>query len=246
MSSRLEAKAAARAAREVAERRAGAAQTRTRRLKRLAAALIGAGVIVLAAVLISQGNSSKTAKPHTAAQSASLFTGIKQSGVVLGDPKAPVTVTEYADLQCPFCQQFTTAHLPTVVKDYVRTGKARVVFRNLSFIGPDSQKAAQFAAAAGLQNKLWDFVDRFYANQQTENSGYVTDAFLKKVAAEVPGLNATKAFSAVNSSAVAQQLASAQQQAKSAGVNSTPTFVINGKSYSSADVMQALQSATKT
>jgi protein-disulfide isomerase len=244
MSSRAEAKQAARTAREAAERQARSKATQTRRLRMLGTAAIGAAVLVVAAILVSQGHDAKTAKASTASQSASLFAGIPQSGITLGDPKAKVTLTEYADLQCPFCQQFTAAQLPTVVKDYLRTGKARLVFRNLSFIGPDSQKAAKFAAAAGEQGKLFDFVDRFYANQQTENSGYVTDAFLRKVANEVPGLNADKAFADAGGASVTTELNQADAAAKTAGVSSTPTFVIGGKSYDASNVEQALAKAT--
>src|SRR3954451_25267169 len=243
MSSRVQAKQAARTAREAAERQANSSAAKSRRLKMLATALLGAGVLVLAAILISQSHDAKTAKPNTASQSASLFAGIPQQGTTLGDPKAKVTLTEFADLQCPFCRQFTAAQLPAVVRDYVKTGKVRLVFRNLSFIGPDSQKAARFAAAAGLQHKLYDFVERFYANQETENSGYVTDDFLRKVAAQVPGLDATKAFRDASSPAVAAQLAQAQAQATRKGVDSTPTFVLNGKSYDSSSILAALKSA---
>src|SRR4051812_39909970 len=244
MSSRAHAKQAAREAREAAERQADTSAARLQRLKMLATALLGAGVLVLAAILISQSHDAKTAKPNTASQSASLFAGIPQQGTTLGDPKAKVTLTEFADLQCPFCRQFTAAQLPAVVRDYVRTGKVRLQFRNLSFIGPDSQKAARFAAAVGLQGKLFDFVDRFYANQQTENSGYVTDGFLRKVAGEVKGLDADKAFADERSPAVAKQLTKAQAAAKVAGVDSTPTFVLDGRFYSSDNVMQALSRAT--
>ena len=244
MSSRVQAKQAAREAREAAERQAHSGAARSRRLKMLAAALLGAGVLVLGAILLSQNHDAKTAKPNTATQSASLFAGIPQSGTTLGHPRAKVVLTEYADLQCPYCRQFAAAQLPSVINDYVRTGKVRLQFRNLSFIGPDSQKAARFAAAAGLQGKLFDFVDRFYANQQTENSGYVTNEFLSKVAGEVPGLDVNKAFAQQQSAAVTRELAKADAAAKGAGVNSTPTFVLNGRAYSSQNVMQALSRAT--
>ena len=244
MSSRVEVKAAARAARVEAEEREGAKAARVRRLKMLGTALAGALVIVVAAILVSQGHDAKTAKPKTAGQSASLFAGIPQSGTTLGNPKAPVTVTEYADLQCPYCQQFTTTQLPSVVQDYVRTGKARLVFRNLTFIGPDSGKAGRFAAAAGMQNKLWDFIDRFYANQQTENSGYVTPGFLRKVAAEVRGLNVGKAFTDSRQASTLTALNSAATAARIDGVNSTPTFVIDGHSYTSQNIMAALKAKT--
>ena len=62
--------------------------------------------------------------------------GIPQAGVVLGDPNAPVTLVEWADLQCPFCREWSTAAFPALVHDYVRTGKLQIVFRGLAFLGP--------------------------------------------------------------------------------------------------------------
>src|SRR4051812_47055215 len=218
--------------------------SRTRRLKLLGAVLTAAAVVVAGAIALSQSHDAKSAaKPQTATEATRLFAGIPQHGTTLGDPKAPVTLTEFADLQCPFCGAFSNTKLPAVVADYVRTGKVRLVFRNLSFIGPDSQKAARFAAAAGLQHKLYDFVDRFYANQETENTGYVTDGFLRKVAAQVGGLDVDKAFQDQSSPAVAAQLAAAKPQATKGGVDSTPTFVLDGGTYHSSNVLAALKSA---
>lgn len=70
-------------------------------------------------------------------------------------------MTEFADLQCPFCREYALEALPTIVKDYVRTGKVRLVFQNLSCLGDDSVTAGKVAAAAAAQNHLWDFIDLF-------------------------------------------------------------------------------------
>ena len=101
---------------------------------------------------------------------------------MLGDPKAPITVTEYLDLQCPICAEASKANLPDLIKNYVRTGKVKLQARTLSFIGPDSVTAAKFAHGAEQQGKLWAFLETFYASQGQENSGYVTDDFLSQVA----------------------------------------------------------------
>ncbi len=71
--------------------------------------------------------------------------------------------------------------MPALVQKYVRTGKAKMELRMLTFIGPDSVTAAGVLLAAGQQNKLWNATDLFYRNQGEENSGYVTDDFLTKV-----------------------------------------------------------------
>ena len=77
-----------------------------------------------------------------------MLAGIPQSGIYLGNPAAPVPLVEFADLQCPFCREYTLQTLPQLVQDYVRTGKVRMEFRNLSFLGKDSVTAGRAAAAA--------------------------------------------------------------------------------------------------
>jgi protein-disulfide isomerase len=84
-------------------------------------------------------------------QAAALFAGIPEHGGVLGHPSAPVTVTEYVDLQCPICAEASRTTLPALVKDYVRTGKVKLQGRTLHFIGPDSVRAARVAAGAERQ-----------------------------------------------------------------------------------------------
>ena len=101
---------------------------------------------------------------------------------MLGDPKAPLTVTEYVDLQCPVCARAATTTVPALIRDQVRAGKVKLAVRTLSFLGPDSVRAARVAAGAERQGRLWPFLEAFYARQGTENSGYVTDGFLRDVA----------------------------------------------------------------
>jgi protein-disulfide isomerase len=189
-------------------------------------------VVVIAAVAIGRAaggaSSAPPAQPSGAAVTNALFRGIPQAGVTLGNPSAPVTLTEFADLQCPFCRQYSDTVLPTVVQRYVRTGQVKLVFRTLAFIGPDSERAAQMAAAAALQNRLWQFDDLVYRNQGQENSGYVTDAYLRSIA-NAAGVNADEAFAQRTSAAVRDELAAANSQAGRLGVNSTPSFLVAAK-----------------
>jgi protein-disulfide isomerase len=194
----------------------------------LTATVLVAVLVVAVAVAISQaGGSSGGGGLRGAHGARALFRGVPQHGIVLGDPDAPVTLTEFADLQCPFCRDYTLAVLPTLVRRYVRTGKVRMVFRNLSFIGPDSERAARTAAAAGLQDRLWEFTDLMYRNQGTENSGYVTDAYLRRIAGGA-GLDVGRALTDATGAAVRGQLDAAARQAARFRINSTPSFVLTG------------------
>ena len=94
---------------------------------------------------------------------------------MLGNPNAPVTMQEFADLQCPGCDQYMTTAFPDIVRQYVRTGKVKVEWKGIAFIGPDSEKGLRFVNAAGQQDKLWNVAELIYRNQGTENSGWVTN-----------------------------------------------------------------------
>ena len=205
----------------------------------LVAVGIAAALIV---VSLTGGSSDKQASPPpttTAARSASrqthvgglagadatlkLFRGIPQKLNVLGNPNAPVTMVEFADLQCPFCREYTIDALPTVVERYVRPGKVKLVFSGMHFIGPDSEKALRAAYAAGLQGKLWQYIDLLYRSQAAENSGWVRDDLLRDAATSLH-LDPRRLLRDMRSAEVVTGLAASDQQADGAKVSSTPTF----------------------
>src|SRR5205823_9727314 len=134
--------------------------------------LVGVAAFALAGVLVTVsllGSKMDTVKPVGATldgvgDSLSLYAGIPQHGLVLGNPKAPATVVEYADLQCPYCARFATTELPAFVQKFVRTGKAKLEFRGLAFVGPDSLRGLRTVLSASRQNRLWQMVDVLYTN----------------------------------------------------------------------------------
>jgi len=217
-----------------AERDRAAAAARARQRQRLwviggAAAL---AVVIVVAIAIASGGGSSTPKKRAGEaipgqiESNALFAGIPQNGVVLGNPRAPVTLVEFADLQCPYCREYTEQSLATLVNTYVRPGKVKMIFRNVAFIGPDSTKAAQMAAAVSMQNQLWTFIDLFYTNQQEENSGYVTDDFLRRIGSAVRGLNVNRAMSDRSLPQIQRLLDEAQTQWTTNGFSGTPSFLL--------------------
>jgi protein-disulfide isomerase len=153
-----------------------------------------------------------------------LYRGLPQRGRVLGSRRAPYTLVEFADLQCPFCGAFDRGVLPQILARYVRTGRLRIELRLIAFIGPDSATAASAAAAAELQDRLWQFADLVYRNQRRENSGYVTPRFLGAIARAVPGLDQRRFARASGSPPLLRILRSDAAAAGTAGVTSTPTF----------------------
>jgi len=149
-------------------------------LRPRAAALLAAVCVVAAGC----GDSKDEAAPPLRGEAAlaKRFDGIPQRGAVLGRPDAPYTLVEFADLQCPFCARFDRESLPAVIDAMVRTGRLRLELRPVAFLGDDSSVGAAATVAAGFQDRMWQFADLFYRNQGAENSGYVTPAFLGRVA----------------------------------------------------------------
>jgi protein-disulfide isomerase len=197
---------------------------RRRRLIIFAAILAVAAVILLVVVLVTSGGDDDGGGA-TSDDTAALFDGIPQQGPWLGRANARVVVEEYADLQCPFCAAFAKEQLPGFVEDNVRTGKVRMRLRLLTFIGPESTKAAQVAAGARSQNRLWSFAEAFYANQGPENSGYVTDGFMRDIAKKA-GVDADRAFAARSDPATERLITQDKAAAIRLGLQSTPSFAV--------------------
>jgi protein-disulfide isomerase len=205
--------------------------------------LTAAAVIVLAAIAVTLGvvlaaGSSKASVPGrgslvNALPGASgvqqLLQGIPQRGNVLGSQSAPVTLVEYVDLQCPYCQQFETQAMPALIGQYVRTGKVKIEARPIAFIGPDSQRGRAAAVAAGEQNKLFNFAQVLYLNQGSENTGWLNDQMIGSAAASIPGLDVPQLLSARSSAAVNARADAYDRQATADNVRATPTILV-GKS----------------
>jgi protein-disulfide isomerase len=191
-----------------------------RRSLTFAGLVIVAAVVVLSAVLISRSGGDE---PDAPAERVALLDGIPQDGAWLGRPDAPVVVEEYLDLQCPFCARFAVEELPSLIQDEVRTGRVRLRLRLVSILGPDSAKAARMAAAARLQDRGWQFAEAFFAAQGTENSGYVTDAFLRERAVEA-GLDVDRALRDRNLAPVERALAGDAGGFQRAELGGTPSF----------------------
>jgi protein-disulfide isomerase len=228
---------------------------------------IGAGivaVVVLAIVLAvvftggSKGASTSDFPPvgtlkdalPGAAEIDTELAGVPQSGMSLGKKDAPVTLTEYVDLQCPICREFEAAVMPDLIKNYVKPGKVRVETRVLKFIGPDSGKARNAMLAAAEQNKAYNFALLLYANQGTENTGWVTDNMLGQIASSVPGLRVPQFFADKGRSSVTGQGSTFDKQGETDRVPGTPTLFVGktgtkGKvvNITSADDYQSLADA---
>ena len=152
---------------------------------------------------------------------------IESSDPSLGRSSAPVTLIEFSDFQCPFCQRVA----PTLKKVRDTYGdKVRIVWKDfpLTQIHPQAFKAGEAAHCAGDQGKYWEYHDRLFANQQQ-----LQPDELKKHAADL-GLDATAFNACLDSSKYGERVRDGVAQGQRLGVNSTPTIYINGRVLSGA------------
>ena len=199
------------------------------RLLLLAAAAAAALVVVVVVIVVasSGGSSSPTTTTATPAGSAaaSTFAGVPQHGDTLGRANAPATLVVFEDPQCPYCRQWNLDTLPTVVRDYVRTGRLKVTYRGIEIIGGNSVAGLRAVYAAGAQNTLWNMAEALYERQGEENSGWITLPVIKDAARSIHADPAELVRDA-DSKAVTTTLDAVERERQTLGVSSTPTFGI--------------------
>ena len=148
--------------------------------------------------------------------------------MILGDAKAPITIVEYADFQCPFCQIYFQQNKSAFIDQYVNSGKARFVWKDYAFLGQESIWAASAARCANDQGQFWAYHDYLFSHQGAENSGAFSKANLKKFASAL-GLNAGQFNTCLDTDKYASLVQKETQDANAIGVNGTPATFINGQ-----------------
>ncbi len=215
----------------------------------LPASIIVGAVLISGSIIYLVGNSKNTG---TQTGNADALKETSQD-VILGDPKAPVTLVEYADYQCPYCSRFYSTTEQSIRENYVKSGKVKIVSRNFQFLGPESELAGQAADCAKEQGKFWAYHDSIYNAEikdgNKENSGNLNKDLFVQIAKD-NGLDVNKFTSCYDSGKYADAVKQETQTAASLGVNSTPTIFVNGQMVKGAlpfDQFKAIiESALKT
>ncbi len=194
----------------------------------------GAGVAVAAfviVVVVSQVTSGpdqlqmeESPDPQRAALMAAL---LDNASPALGDEEAPITLVEFGDYQCHFCNVFFHNTKDAIVRDYIETGLVRMVFKDRTIIGPDSVVAAHGASCAVDQGLFWEYHDTVYANWAGENTGWASLDNLRGFAADA-GLDEQEWSACMESSVHSERVAASNQDARSLGVGGTPSFFVIG------------------
>lgn len=160
---------------------------------------------------------------------------------VKGDTNAKVTIVEFADFRCPFCEQFFTNTESQIINDYVNTGKVKLAFRNFAFLGPASVTAADASECANDQGKFWEYHDYLYKNQPSESdtSMYNTDTLTQ--AAVGLGMNGDTFRTCLDGKKGEAKANADLADGQKAGVSGTPSFFINGTPLVGAEPYSAFK-----
>jgi len=205
-------------------------------------AVIVAVALIITALLIAQNNRPVgeivTPEPKTYAQ---------VNGQSIGDPNAPVRMEEYSDFQCPYCGVFGEEIFPLIHRDYIQTGLVYFTFHHMPFADgnsatKESTHAAMASVCAAQQGKFFEFHDLLFANLTGENIGNFTEKRLYAMA-EIAGLNPDAFDTCYRDPATVEAVDMDKAAGLRSGIDSTPSFLINGTLFLGAQPYSEFQSA---
>lgn len=161
---------------------------------------------------------------------------------VLGNPKAPVTLVEYADFQCPYCGSWAKSVEPQIKERYIDTGKVRLEWHDMAWIGDESRDAANAARCAADQGKFWEYHDLLFEAQAGQNSGAFSRDKLTALGARL-GLDGATFGACVDANRHADAIQADLATANRLGITGTPAFFIGDRRIEGAQPFETFQAA---
>ncbi|MFQ5476188.1 MAG: DsbA family protein [Nitrosopumilus sp.] len=146
---------------------------------------------------------------------------------ILGNFDAPITLVEFGDYQCHFCNVFFHSTEGDILKNYVETGKVKMIFKDYNIIGPDSVNASHGAHCANDQGLFWEYHDILYSNWTGENNGWASSENLLKFAQKI-GLNIDEWSECMINGPHSQTIVASNEDARSLELTGTPAFFVIG------------------
>ena len=156
-------------------------------------------------------------------------TFVSNGSPILGDPNAPITLVEFGDYQCHYCNVFFQTIEDDIIKNYVKTGKVKMIFKDYNIIGPDSINASHGAHCANEQGLFWEYHDTLYSNWTGENNGWASPRNLTIFAEEV-NADMDKWAQCMNEKSHSITINESNNDARTLELTGTPAFfVINSE-----------------
>ncbi len=215
---------------------------RRRRTTSIMLLVIVGVALITTAFLIAQNN-----RPVGAIATAAPRAYTLTDGQSIGNPDAPVKIEEFSDFQCPYCRVFHEETFSQIVRDYVNIGLVYFTYRNFPIVDSssatkESTNAAKASVCAGQQGKFFEFHDLLFANQTGENIGDFAERRLYAMA-DVVGLEADAFDTCYRDSATGDAVDQDKAAGLRAGIDSTPSFLINGSPFLGAQPYAEFQKA---
>jgi len=191
---------------------------------------VGATIGVILFIFFIYGNFLDIPKPQVAGQDGSNQNGTlnlisDNSSPILGSKNASITMIEFGDYQCFYCNRFYHTIEPDIVKNYIDTGKVKMIFKDYTIIGQDSVNAAHAAHCAQEQGKFWQYHDILYNNWSGENTGWASPNYLLGFAKQL-GLNVDQFSQCMTQSKYISIVRGSVSNARDLGLSGTPDFFI--------------------
>ena len=214
---------------------------------------IGAGIAAIAIIGVFYAMSENTGTPFSVKdieqseyenvkpsqaenpKTISLSVLMENASPLLGDPSAPITIIEFGDYQCFFCNKFFHETENQILENYIKTGKAKMLFKDFTIIGQDSVTAAHSSHCAGEQGKFWEYHDTLYNNWTGENNGWASPENQIKFANEL-GLDIESFTECTSSGRYMEMIQTSAEDAKTVGFTGTPGFIIVGANNKMAKI----------
>ena len=144
---------------------------------------------------------------------------------ILGDSNAPLTLVEFGDYQCTFCKKFFHETEESIVTNYVKTGKVKMLFKDFIVVDEDSVNAANAAHCANDQKMFWQYHSTLYNNWDGEGTGWASSEQLHQFAVTL-GLDMNEFSECISQSKWKDLVLSSHADGRTLGVDATPTFFI--------------------
>ena len=152
-------------------------------------------------------------------------TFVENGSPVLGNPNASITLVEFGDYQCHYCHVFFESIEGKIMKNYIETGKVKMIFKDYNIIGKDSVKASQGAHCANDQGLFWEYHDILYSNWTGENNGWASGANLANYAQDI-GLEMNQWTDCMSQQKHSKTILDSNEDAKKLQLTGTPAFFV--------------------
>lgn len=230
-------------------------ETNEQNSKFLPVAVIVAGLLIAGAVLWNGSRPANAPGVGTETAPKVNIKDVKTDGnPFIGRASAPVTIALWGDFQCSYCKKFELDTLPEIIKNYVDTGKVKVVFMDFAFLGDNSVTAALYSRSVWklYPNEYFAWRTALYsAPRQEGDKSFGNAAFIDKINATILGIDASKVAADVkiNTSVYKTAIDTDKAEGQKVGVNSTPSFIIGTQlivgAYPYANFQAAIDAALK-